>query len=96
MQFDIRTRDGYAEAIRTNARLGVRMRDVASTGGRAITRATGCAVVWLQGDPSVLLAGLDCGDGQAPPPQPRSRMVCTGTVSAPYRDGDSDVIFSCG
>ncbi len=96
MQFDIRSRGGLAEAIRTNAIWGVRMRDVVAHGRRAITRATGCEVAWLRGDPAVLLAGLDCGDGRPVPPPPRHRTVCHGTVLAPARSGESDVILSCG
>ncbi|MGY3437510.1 MULTISPECIES: hypothetical protein [unclassified Marinovum] len=96
MSFDIRVRDGIAEAIRTNAMFGVRMRDVANNGGQAIVSVTGCKVAWLQGDPSVLLAGLDCEDGQGVPRKPRGKTHCTGTVSAPYRNGESDVAFSCG
>ena len=96
MTFDIRTRAGMAEAIRTNPMAGVRMVDVATNGGRAILRVTGCEVAWLRGDPAVLLAGLNCGAGHKTPPQPRRRTICTGTVSAPYRTGESDVIFTCG
>lgn len=95
MSFDIRVRNRLAEAIRTNAMFGVRMGDVANAGGQAIRRATGCEIAWLQGDPSVLLAGLDCGDGQPAPRRPRGRLVCSGTLSAPYRDGSSDVSFAC-
>ncbi len=94
MVFDIRVRDGRAEAIRTNAMWLPRMQDVAANGGRAIETATGCKVAWLQGDPSVLLAGLDCGDGRVPR-KPRGRTYCTGTVFAPDRGGDSDVLMVC-
>ncbi len=96
MQFDVRHRAGYAEAIRTNALWSVRMADVANNGGRAIERATGCDIVWLQGDPSVLLAGLDCGDGLKPPRQPRGRAVCSGRLSPADLRGERDVFLSCG
>lgn len=95
MQFDIRIRNSLAEAIRTNAMWRPRMNDVARNGGLAIEQASGCKVAWLRGDPSVLLAGLDCGDDRPVPRKPRGRTTCTGTVSAPYRTGESDVIFSC-
>lgn len=95
MRFDIRVRNSRAEAIRTNAMWLPRMNDVARNGGLAIERATGCKVAWLRGDPAVLLAGLDCGNGRPVPRKPRGRSICTGTVSAPYRDGASDVSFSC-
>lgn len=95
MAFDIRVRNGMAEAIRTNAMWLPRMREVANNGGVAIERATGCKVAWLQGDPSVLLAGLDCGPGTDVPRKPRGRTICTGTVSAPYATGESDVQFVC-
>ncbi|TNF19444.1 MAG: hypothetical protein EP318_14890 [Rhodobacteraceae bacterium] len=95
MSFSIRQRRGTAEAIRRNAMWLPRMRDVARNGGRAIERATGCRVAWLRGDPSVLLAGLDCGDGRAVPRPPRGRSICTGTVSAPHATGESDLEFTC-
>lgn len=95
MRFDIRVRDGVAEAIRTNAVWRPRIRDVANNGGRAIEAATGCRVAWLQGDPSVLLAGLDCGDGRRVPRKPRRKTLCEGTATAPDRDGQSRVLFTC-
>lgn len=95
MSFDIRMRGGMAEAIRTNAMWLPRHRDVARNGGQAIEQATGCRVAWLRGDPSVLLAGLDCGDGRPVPRKPRGRSICTGTISAPHRSGESDVVFTC-
>lgn len=96
MQFEVRHRAGYAEAIRTNVIWGVRMADVANNGGRAIERATGCHVVWLQGDPAVLLAGLDCGDGLKPPRRPRGQAVCSGRLSSADGRGERDVVFTCG
>lgn len=95
MSFDIRVRDNLAEAIRTNSMWRPRMSEVAKNGSQAIAQATGCHVAWVRGDPSVLLAGLDCKDGRPVPRQPRRRTFCAGTVSTPDSRGESDVIFSC-
>ena len=93
MIFDVRLRNGYAEAVRRNFVWPVRMNDIANNGGRAIESATGCRVAWLQGDPSVLTAGVDCGDGA--PRKPRRKLLCSGRVAASDRTGASDLQFTC-
>lgn len=93
MVFDVRLRDGVAEAIRRNAVWPPRIKEIATNGGRAIEAATGCKVAWMRGDPSVLFAGVDCGDGA--PPKPRRNLICRGSVGAPVSSGESDVLFSC-
>ncbi|MDA7428488.1 hypothetical protein PGB28_08450 [Primorskyibacter aestuariivivens] len=94
MIFDVRMRNGHAEAIRRNFFWPVRMTDIANNGGRAIEAVNGCRVAWMQGDPSVLMAGVDCGAGA--PRKPRRKLVCSGRAGAPSSTGESDVQFTCG
>ncbi len=93
--FGVRLRNGYAEAVRRNFMWPPRIREVANKGGAAIEQATGCRVAWLQGDPSVLLAGVDCGPGKRAPRKPRKRTLCEGTVDEPDLTGQSRVSFTC-
>lgn len=94
--FDIRVRDSYAEAIRRNSSWQPRMQTIADAGGEAIQRATGCRVAWLQGDPSVLLAGIECGPERPAPRRPKRKLLCNGIASAPDSlAGQSEVRFSC-
>lgn len=93
MVFDVRLRNGVAEAIRKSAVWPPRMKTIATNAGRAIEAATGCKVAWMRGDPSVLYAGVDCGKGA--PPKPRRKLICQGNVSSPDSSGTSDVAFTC-
>lgn len=93
MVFDIRLHNGYAEAVRSNFVWPVNMTQIANNGGRAIEAATGCHVAWMQGDPSVLTAGVDCGTGA--PRKPRRKLLCQGRVGTPGATGESEVAFTC-
>jgi len=73
--FDIRVRDGRAEAIRLDGRWAPRLAAVGVPAVFAIETVSGCRVDRLRGDQARMVAALDCGN--CPPPAvPRGDLYC--------------------
>lgn len=70
--FDVRVRDGRAEAIRVNTQYAPRFGPIRARAGAAIAMVSGCKVVEVTGDQAQAFARLDCGNG--PPPKSRRAM----------------------
>lgn len=66
MVFDIRQNGLMAEALRQNMMVWPGDEAVARAAAVAIVRVTGCAVLELRGDPSVIEARLNCAGQKAP------------------------------
>lgn len=71
--FDVRVKDGQAEAIRINAEYAPRMGPIAPRAAIAIEQVSGCKIRRLGGDQAMIRASLNCGGrNAAPPPVPPS------------------------
>jgi hypothetical protein len=72
--FDVRVKDGQAEAIRLNTEYAPRMGPIAPRATLAIEQVSGCTVRRLGGDQAMIRASLNCGQGETrrPPPVPPS------------------------
>jgi len=66
MVYDVRVRGLMAEALRQNLMVFPRDEEIALTAAAAMRRATGCEVLELRGDPSVVQGRLKCGEDEAP------------------------------
>lgn len=69
--FDIRVRGEFAEAIRVNPQYAPRFEPIRARAAVAFAQVSGCRVVGVLGDQSLMTANLDCSDGskrKAPPP----------------------------
>lgn len=70
--FRIRVNGNVAELIRINPEPFPRYEPIAAKAAVAVYRETGCTAAWVEGDPSMMLAGLSC-NGSAPPRKPPRR-----------------------
>lgn len=67
--FDVRLRNGRAEAIRVNMQYAPRFEQMQARAGAAMAMVSGCEAVDVTGDQAQAFARLDCGKG--PPPKRR-------------------------
>ncbi len=85
--FDVRVKDGQAEAIRLNAEYAPRMGPIGPRATLAIEQVSGCTVRRLGGDQAMIRASLNCGRGakRQPPPVPPSYSC--GVITRPAAGG---------
>lgn len=69
MDFTLRRRGNFVEAIRTNSTWLPKFQEVAPQAGIAAQKASGCRADWVMGDPAMMIIGLEC-DGHTAPPLP--------------------------
>jgi len=84
-RFTIRVNGRIAEVIRTNPEMFPRYETIAARATIAVQRATGCTAAWVEGDPSVMMAGLAC-NGETPPAKPprRRSIPCAIVTNTPF------------
>jgi len=66
MVYDVRVQGLMAEALRQNVMGPRSQEDLALSAAAAMRSVTGCDVLQLRGDPSVMEGRLKCGDEEAP------------------------------
>ncbi|QFT57852.1 hypothetical protein FIU94_03355 [Sulfitobacter sp. THAF37] len=74
--FDVRLRDGRAEAIRVNMQYAPRFGPIRAQAGAAMAMVSGCRVVEVTGDQAQAFGRLDCGDGAPPKRRRAPRIDC--------------------
>ncbi|APE42241.1 hypothetical protein BOO69_01540 [Sulfitobacter alexandrii] len=74
--FDVRLRDGRAEAIRVNTQYAPRFGPIQARAGKAMAMVSGCRVVEVTGDQAQAFGRLDCGDGPPPKRARPPRVAC--------------------
>ena len=94
-RFSLRVRGNLAEAIRTSPEMLPRFPDVARKAAFAVQAETGCAVAWVEGDPSMMLLGLSCNGQKAPKRPKRSKMMFCDLYGMSTRHGVSEGILDC-
>lgn len=89
--FDIRVRNGLAEANRISLRFAPRFQNVAVQAARAMRIVSGCEVVEVRGDPAQIVGILAC-DSVHPNPLPAGTEVYDCVV-IDRATGDPDVVL---
>ncbi|SMC51358.1 hypothetical protein SAMN06295998_102124 [Primorskyibacter flagellatus] len=95
--FLLRYSDGMVEVTRTSRAFLPRFPVIASHAAEAILMQTGCESRWFVGDPAMMIAGLSCNGGRAPP-KPRKRRSYVCDVTGGYlsgRRGVSELELEC-
>ena len=94
--FDIRIKDRYAEALRTNVQYAPRLGPIGGRAAMAIEQVSSCRVHDISGDQAVVRARLDCGNG--PPPKKRGAVYLECARVAGLRNDtskDQSYLINC-
>lgn len=78
--FDVRVRDGLAEAMRVNTQYAPRFGPIKERAGVAMAQVSGCKVKEVRGDQALATGLLDCGKGA-----PRDRVTSQALDCIPVR-----------
>lgn len=85
--FDVRLRDGHAEAIRINPQYAPRFGPIKERARRAMAQVSGCEVRKITGDQAQAFGVLKCGERKPVVRRKRQDLECLPQRGSEVRDG---------